>query len=142
MPCVPVTQEDKQPLFDSVNAVSASLEVFERVFKNISVNKVKLALVAEDELLCATDIAEYLVKKGVSLKKAHEITGKVVRFSLDSKKGISEISLRRLKSFSDAFDNGVYKLPKAKKSVALKRSSGSTNPSQVNRAIEKWGKRL
>ncbi|MFH1406935.1 MAG: argininosuccinate lyase [Candidatus Omnitrophota bacterium] len=103
-------QLDKKPLFESADAIKAEIEILEKLIANTSLNKQLIKRHLDDELLSATAIAEYLVKKGVPFAKAHEAVGKLIRYSLDTKKKIKDMPLERIKSFSGAFDRKIYKI--------------------------------
>ncbi|MFH1854763.1 MAG: argininosuccinate lyase [Candidatus Omnitrophota bacterium] len=128
-------QEDKKPLFRAIDTVKASLDIMSLFFKCLSVNKKNIEPLLQDEGLYATDIMEFLVKKGLPLKEAHDAVGKLVRYSVDNKIKISEIPLDKLKTFSGKLDKTVYELLDAKKSVNLKSSLGGTSLKEVERQI-------
>ncbi|MBU1887621.1 MAG: argininosuccinate lyase [Candidatus Omnitrophica bacterium] len=128
-------QEDKGPLFRAIDTVKASLGIMELFFKDLKVDKKKIEVLLRDETLYATDIMEYLVKKGVALKEAHDSVGKVVRYCASNKLNISEVPLNKLRSFNSKFDKRVYDLLCAERSVNLKDSLGGTSLKQVRRQI-------
>ena len=128
-------QHDKEPLFRVVDEVSNSLKILALFFKKLKVNKDKANRMLEDDGLYATDIMEYLVKKGIPLKDAHDIVGKLMLYCEDKGLSISETPLNKLRSFSPKFNRDVYKLLDAKHSVNFKKSYGSTNPKKVNQEV-------
>ena len=135
-------QEDKEPLFNSIETVASSLEVLARLFKGIKVNLKKVMEEAKDELMMATDLVEYLIKKKVASSQAQLIVGRIVRHCLDKKKKLSELSLKEMKSFSNRFESDIFELFSPQASIKAKRSSGSTNPVQVKTALERWQRKL
>ncbi|MBL7085068.1 MAG: argininosuccinate lyase [Candidatus Omnitrophica bacterium] len=135
-------QLDKMPLFNSLESLNSCLEVLCGLIKSANINQNQALILASDELLCATDLAEYLVKKGVAFKEAHNIVGKAVAYALKKKIFLSEINLEQWEKFSAHFGKGIYSLLNAQASVAAKRSLGGTNPQSVNRQLQNWKKRL
>jgi len=135
-------QLDKPPLFNAVDTIKEILEIFVELFKNISVNKSSIARKIEDESLFSVDVMEYLIKKGVSYRQAHDSVGKMVRNCLDKGKCLSELALEELKGYSKSFAKDFKNLLNPKVSVSLKKSYGSTNPVLVNKQISNWKKRL
>ena len=129
-------QLDKEPLFKSVETIGSSLNVLTPLFKGLKVDKEKANELLNDEAIYATDIMEYLIKKGVSLKESHDIVGKIVAYGLQRKLKLSEISLREYRFFSSKFNKDAYELLDAKKSVSLKNSFGGTSLKQVRRQLE------
>ena len=135
-------QLDKPPLFDAIDTIKDILEIFMTLFGNIVIEKVAIASRVLDESLFSVDIVEYLIKKGVSYRKAHDIVGKMVRDCLDKGKNISILSLSQLKQYSPHFDLEVKKILNALASVNLKQSFGSTNPGLVKKQMAAWSRRL
>ncbi|HOX54869.1 MAG: argininosuccinate lyase [Candidatus Omnitrophica bacterium] len=135
-------QLDKPPLFNAVDTVKEILVIFAELFKNIKVNKTSIAKRIDDESLFSVDVMEYLIKKGVSYRQAHDTVGRMVRNCLDKGICISGLRLEELKKYSDKFSTDFKNLLNAKVSVSLKRSYGSTNPVLVKKQIENWKKRL
>jgi len=129
-------QLDKEPLFKAVETIGSSLKILMPLFKGLKVDKLKANELLNDEAIYATDIMEYLVKKGVPLKESHDIVGKIVAYGLERKLKLSEISLREYRFFSPKFNKDAYELLDAKKSVSLKNSFGGTSLKQVRRQLE------
>jgi len=129
-------QQDKGPLFRAVEAINDSLKVLTPFFKCLKVNKKRAEELLQDEAIFATDIMEYLVKKGIPLKGAHNTVGKIMIYCADKGLKISEVPLSKLRSFSPKFNKDVYGLLDAKKSVAIKDSYGGTSPKQVRGKIQ------
>ena len=135
-------QLDKPPLFNSLDTVKDILEIFIALFGNIVIEKEAIAARLKDESLFSVDIVEYLIKKGVSYREAHDIVGKVVKMSLDKGKKISGLTGAELKKYSPKLGPNIKNLLNAQASVNLKVSFGSTNPRLVATQIKKWNKRL
>jgi argininosuccinate lyase len=135
-------QLDKPPLFDGIDTVKEILTILTELFKNIKVNKQAIAGRLMDESLFSVDIVEYLIKKGVSYRQAHDIVGKMVKDCLDKGKKISELSSGELKKYSLKLGPEVKRILNAWASVNLKKSAGSTNPGLVKKQLKLWKKRL
>ena len=135
-------QLDKPPLFDGIDTISDILGIFVELFKNIKVNNAAVASKLLDESLFSVDIVEYLVAKGLSYRKAHDITGKMVMQTLDKNKKISDLTLDELKKYSPVFDLKIRSILKAWASVSRKTSYGGTSPRLVKLQLSKWKERL
>jgi argininosuccinate lyase len=96
----------------------------------------------QDESFFTVDVMDYLVKKGVSYRDAHDILGRIVRDSLDHGKAISSMDIKALKRYSPVFEGDVKKLFNPAMSVKIKSSLGSTNPNLVARQLSVWSKKL
>ncbi len=130
-------QEDKPPLFDTVDTVKACLNILNEMFPGIKFNTKRMYEAASEDYSTATDIAEYLVKKGLPFRKAHEITGKLVLYCVSGKKKFEELTLKELKRFSPLISDDIYPLMKTEKSVNEKRSTGGTSPDEVKKQIKR-----
>jgi len=135
-------QLDKPPLFDSIDTTKEILKIFTPLFGKISFKKEAITAKLNDEALFSVDIVEYLIKKGLSYRQAHDIVGKLVRDYLDKDKKISDLNDTQLKKYSDKLTSDVKNILNAYKSVNLKRSYGSTNPKLVSQQINKWERKL
>lgn len=135
-------QLDKPPLFEAIDAVKDILEIFMALFANIIIEKESVAAKVKDESLFSVDIVEYLIKKGVSYRKAHDIVGRMVRDCLDKGKKISSLSDKELKKYSPKLKGDVRNILNAWASVNLKKSFGSTNPKLVKQQLSAWLRRL
>ena len=135
-------QLDKPALFSGIDTISDILEIFIELFKNIKINNDAVASKLLDESLFSVDIVEYLVEKGLSYRQAHDITGKMVRQTLDKDKKISDLTLDELKKYSPVFDLRIRSILKAWASVSRKTSYGGTSPRLVKLQISKWKERL
>lgn len=135
-------QLDKPPLFEAVDTVRDVLEIFVALFGNIVIEKEAIASRLADESLFSVDIVEYLIKKGISYREAHDIVGRMVRDCLDKGKKISDLSDKELKGYSQKLQPDVKKILNAWASVDLKNSLGGTSPKLVARQIESWSKKI
>ena len=135
-------QLDKPPLFDALDTVKGILEIFVALFGNIKVKKLAIALKLADESLFSVDIVEYLIKKGVSYREAHDIVGRMVRDCLDKEKKISSLTPEQLKKYSSKLEPDVKRILNAWASVNLKTSLGGTSPKLVAKQLNSWGRRL
>jgi argininosuccinate lyase len=135
-------QWDKSFLFDSVETAEEILEILIRVFRTLKVNEDEARKLLLDETLYATDLADYLVKKGVAFKEAHSQVGRIVAFGEEKKVPISRIGLDLLKRFAPQVEGDVYALFDPQHSVRLKKTRGSTHPDEVQRQIRSWKLKL
>ncbi len=135
-------QLDKPPLFDSVDTTKDILEIFIALFENIVIEKEAIAARLADESLFSVDIVEYLIKKGVSYRDAHDIVGKMVRDCLDKGRNISDLSDHELKKYSIKLTGDIRNILNAWASVGLKVSYGGTGPKLVEKQLNLWRKKL
>ncbi len=135
-------QLDKPPLFNAIDTMKDILEIFIALFGNIVIEKEAIAAKLMDESLFSVDIVEYLIKKGVSYREAHDIVGRMVKDCLDKGKKISSLTNHELKKYSDKLKPDVKKILNAWASVNLKASYGGTSPKLVERQIKLWSKKL
>ncbi|MFQ5559809.1 MAG: argininosuccinate lyase [Nitrospinota bacterium] len=130
-------QEDKEPVFDAVDTVQASLHIFAAMTGKIKVNKKRLSESIKEGFMTAVDMADYLVMKKLPFRDAHEVTGKVVGFCLKEGKRMDELSFDELKVFSPLFKKDIFDFIKVGASVENKNVPGGTAPSQVTARIQK-----
>ncbi len=128
-------QEDKEPLFDAADTVLSSLKLMKEMVRVVRFRREVMKKASQDGALLATDLAEYLVKKGIAFRKAHEIVGKVVAESIQKKKPLDRWNSVELRKFSSAFDPSVSKILRPEVSVRSRNVPGGTAPVQVRRAI-------
>jgi len=128
-------QEDKEPLFDCIDTVKGSLRVFADMLPSIRVNTDVMYEAAKRGYSTATDLADYLVKRGVAFRDAHEIVGKSVQYAISKKKDLSELDLGELQRFSDVIEQDVFNVLTLEGSVASRAHAGGTAPNQVKIAI-------
>lgn len=129
-------QEDKEPLFDTVDTLEICLGVFTAMFSGISFNKANMLAALEKGYPTATDLADYLVKKDIPFRDAHEIVGMVVSFAIENEVGLQEIELDRLQEFSSVFDADVYQVLDLQGSVKARDQIGGTAPKRVKQAVK------
>lgn len=134
-------QEDKVPVFDTLDTVSTSLAVYAGLIKTLRVNRERLASTARDGFATATDLADYLVRKGVPFRDAHEIVGRAVRLGIECGRDLAELSLEDLKQFSALIESDVYDALSPAGSVQARDHVGGTAPAQVRAAIAAARKR-
>ncbi|MCK9572531.1 MAG: argininosuccinate lyase [Candidatus Omnitrophica bacterium] len=135
-------QLDKPPLFDAIDTAKSTLEIFIALFQNIVMERQAVASRLSDEALFSVDVVEYLIKKGVSYRQAHDIVGSMVKECLDKGKRISELSDAQLKRFSPKLGPDVKQILNAWSSVSLKKSYGGTNPKLVDKQLAFWSRKL
>jgi argininosuccinate lyase len=133
-------QEDKPLLFDTVDAVKASLAVFSEMLPVIMFKRERLSAVAAEGFSTATDMAEYLVRKGLPFREAHETTGRVVRYAIEKGKDLHSLALDELKRFSPLFGGDVFPVLDARASVEAKKSYGGTASSEVRMQLQRLRK--
>ncbi len=131
-------QEDKQPMFEVVSTVRQCLIVFAHVLVHTTFNKYRLDEELRTDFLAATDMADYLVGKGIPFREAHEITGKVVQYCVDHKMFFGNLDLETLKDFSTKFDQDIFEYIVPQHSIDQKKSAGSTNPHEVKKQVVHW----
>jgi len=135
-------QLDKPALFDSVDTTKQMLLVLAKIFTSLKVKRVNAAHRVLDESFFTVDVMDYLVKKGISNREAHDILGRMVLGCLDKGKPIASLSLAELKQYSSRFEEDVKKLFNPQMSVKIKSSLGSTNPTMVIQQLKMWSKKL
>ena len=135
-------QEDKAPFFAAADTVLNSLEILASVVLKTRMNVQAVQKAAETGYLDAFDLAEYLVKKGMPFREAHQVVGEVVKYADGMKKRLCDLSLPQLKQFSKLFDGKAKEILSAGNSVKNRKTAGSTNPELVASQIQKWSKLL
>lgn len=128
-------QEDKEPLFDAADTVRMSVSIFADMVPAIVANKENMKKAARQGFSTATDLADYLVRKGLAFRDAHEIVGKAVRYGVEQNRDLSELSLAELQRFSASIEQDVITVLSLEGSVAARNHIGGTAPSQVRAAI-------
>jgi argininosuccinate lyase len=129
-------QEDKEPLFDTVDTLKSSLSIYTRLLKKIKINKEEMLKAVSEDFITATDMADYLVSKGLPFRKSHTIVGKIVNHCL--KKGLlfKDLSLRELKNFSKLFEKDIKKVLLVENSIMNKEAVGGTSKRNVLKRIK------
>ncbi len=129
-------QEDKEPIFDTVDTVARSLQVFAAMVPSIRFNRETMYDAALKGYATATDLAEYLVRLNVPFRDAHEIVGSTVHYAIEQNKPLSELSLQELQSFGDMIEEDVYDVLSLEGSVQARNHFGGTAPERVKEAVE------
>jgi len=135
-------QEDKEPLFDTVDTLQGSLRVFADMIPALQPKQANMRRAALAGFSTATDLADYLVRKGVPFRDAHEIVGKAVHCGVETGKDLSELPLAALQSFSAIIDADVFEVLTLEGSVNARDHIGGTAPKQVREAIARARARL
>ncbi len=130
-------QEDKFYLFEAVDNVKAVLNVFIPLLQTVSFNKESIEFHLKKGYLLATDIADYLVKKGVPFRKSHEITGRIIKYLIENNKSLFELSVEEFKKFSKEIDSDIFEILDYRKSIENKKTEGSTSFKSVKEQIKK-----
>jgi argininosuccinate lyase len=130
-------QEDKEPLFDTIDTLLGSLRVYADMMGVITVKADNMRQAALRGYATATDLADYLVRKGTPFRDAHEVVGLSVAYGLKHNKDLSEMSLDELRQFSDQIGEDVFEVLTLEGSVAARNHLGGTAPEQVRAAIKK-----
>ncbi len=130
-------QEDKEPLFDTIDTVKDCLRAFADMIPAINANKESMYEAAKRGFSTATDLADYLVRKGIPFRDSHEIVGKSVAYGLEKNKDLSEMSLEELQQFSSTISADVFEVLTLEGSVAARNHLGGTAPEQVLIAVKR-----
>ncbi|MEI8234515.1 MAG: argininosuccinate lyase [Verrucomicrobiota bacterium] len=131
-------QEDKEPVFDSLDTVKTSLQIYAAMLREIQVNPAPCAAAVSDWGLLATDLADYLVLHGVPFRKAHEIIGKTVALCLERGTGLSDLTLDDYKTLSPAFDADVFAILNVQRSLEARTNPGAPCPANVHAQLARW----
>jgi argininosuccinate lyase len=129
-------QEDKETLFDAYDTVKMCLPIFAKMIETMTINKETMEKGAKGGFTNATDAADYLVKKGMPFRDAHKAIGQMVSYAIENKVTLEEISIEKLKEFSDIIDNDYYKAISLETCVNERAVYGGPAPSAVKAAIQ------
>ena len=135
-------QEDKEPLFDTIDTVRGCLRAFADMVPAIVCKRDRMYTAARQGFSTATDLADYLVRKGLPFRDAHEVVGKAVALGVHKGQDLSELSLDELSGFSDMISDDVFEVLTLEGSVQSRDHIGGTAPSQVRTAIAEARKRI
>ena len=127
-------QEDKEALFDSVDTVRSALELFSAMLPELTINRERMESLANDPQLLATDLAEYLVGKGVPFREAHAIVGKLAA----SGKRLNALSNEEFRAASNAFGEDVREVFDVRRALQRRSATGSPSPENISRQIARW----
>jgi len=128
-------QEDKQGLFDTLDTLHSTLEIFAEMLKTIKVNTRRVREAIKDYIL-ATDLADYLVKKGMPFREAYSVVAKLSEYAINAEKSFHELSLSEYRNFSPLFAKDVYNIT-LESSIISRDIPGGTAPNQVEVALKK-----
>nr|VFJ51477.1 MAG: argininosuccinate lyase [Candidatus Kentron sp. FW] len=128
-------QEDKEALFDTVDTTRACVQVYTRMLASMTLKRDRMHTQAEEGFSTATDLADYLVRKGIPFRDAHEIVGKVVRYGLDTGKNLATMTLEEFRNFAPIIAEDVFTILSLEGSIASRNHIGGTAPEQVREAV-------
>jgi argininosuccinate lyase len=135
-------QEDKKALFDSVDTTKTALDIFAAMLPELKINRERMENAARDPNLLATDLAEYLVKKGTPFREAHHVVGELVVHSITKSVPLDQIDIAEIKKFSPHFGDDVVKIFDVRNSLAQRRAIGAPSPENIAAQIKRWRKVL
>lgn len=135
-------QEDKEPLFDSVDTIKLALDVFAEMMAAAVVREDACRQAASDPFLLATDLADYLVLKGVPFRKAHEVMGQLTAYCLKNGKDFPGLTDEEFAKFSDAFGPDVRQVLDVNTALKARKATGAPSPGNVGRQLSRWQRRL
>ena len=133
-------QEDKEPVFDAIDTVKDTLRAFIEMMAGVEPNREEMRKALLAGYPTATDLADYLARRGVPFRTAHDIVGRVVRLASDRGCDIADLSLEELREFSDVITEDVYDVLTLEGSVAARNHIGGTAPAQVRLQVQRWEK--
>ncbi len=133
-------QEDKESVFDSIDTVNRCLPVFTGMLSCMTINRENMLRAAQKGFTNATDVADYLVEKGIPFRNAHETAGKLVLYCIDNGIPLEKAPLSRLKDFSEAFEKDIYERISLKKCISVRKIQGGPSPESVKASLEKGRK--
>lgn len=135
-------QEDKEGMFDSYKTLNDSLIIMSALIQKTEVKTERFTDEIDGSFMLATDLADYLVTKGISFRDSHNILGKIVRYSSEENKKLNELCLSEYKKFSDIFEEDVFNYLSANTCLQNKKTVGSPNPKMVKESINNWNSKL
>lgn len=135
-------QEDKEPLFDSFETISLALRVNAEMVAAMRINPERCAAAVSDPLLLATDLADYLVRRGVPFRKAHELVGKAVAVSVGTGTPLNQLSLQEFQEISPEYGEDVHNVFNLDRAFELRTNPGAPNPANTARRITYWQEKL
>jgi argininosuccinate lyase len=135
-------QEDKEPVFDAADTVARTLPVVAEMLQSITVHSAAMRTAAEDGFITATDLADYLVRKGMPFRRAHEIVGRAVTRAMELKCGLGTLALREYRKLTPLIRDDVYDALSLEASVGRRMSYGGTAPSNLRKRLQQLKKKL
>jgi len=130
-------QEDKEPLFDAADTLRRSLEVMARLVEGIEVRRERIEKAATQDFTLATELADYLVSRGIPFRRAHRIAGEIVRYAEERGKDLRELDLGELRRFYPEMGEDVFSWLEPQKALERRKLEGGTAPQRVKEAIER-----
>jgi len=128
-------QEDKERLFETVDTLKVCLTLYAGMLATMTVNETQMAAALQDDFSNATDMADYLVKKGLPFRECHAIVGRTVLYCLQHQKRLIDLTLAEFKSFSELFEEDILQVIKVENCMRARQSRGGTAPAAVQFAI-------
>ncbi len=135
-------QEDKEPLFDTIDTLKICLDVYTRMIPNIKINRQRMRKACSTGFMNATDLADYLTVKGVPFRQAHSISGRLVAYALERKKELDDLSLEEFKKFSDLIQEDLFEYLTLENMIKRRKAMGGTSYDNVKNAISSAFKEL
>jgi argininosuccinate lyase len=135
-------QEDKEPLFDAAGTLNGSLQIMALLLQATSVREERFEEELRSDFLVATELADYLVRKGLPFRTAHAVVGSIVQYCIQSASTLQSIPLEKYRTFSPLFGEDVMAVIEPRASLNAKKSAGSTSPAEVSKALRRWKKKL
>ncbi|MFK5923979.1 MAG: argininosuccinate lyase [Verrucomicrobiota bacterium] len=135
-------QEDKEPLFDSIDTIKAALAVFAEMIAAMKIKTSNTRKAASDPFLLATDLADYLVLKKIPFRQAHDIMGQLTAYSLKHNKAFADLTLDEYHQVSDAFDKDVYQVLNIDTALKARKGIGAPSPANVARQLKRWKRKI
>jgi argininosuccinate lyase len=131
-------QEDKEPLFDSADTLADCLNISSHMLGSMKINTDRFIKDSQSDFLLATELADYLVRKGMPFRKAHAVVGGIVSTCVEKKISLKELPLKTYQRHSKLFARDIWKILDLRASLHNKKSPGSTSPLEVKKAIHFW----
>ncbi|MBU1964633.1 MAG: argininosuccinate lyase, partial [Proteobacteria bacterium] len=128
-------QEDKEPLFDTVDTLQSSLRVLTAMIGRLTFNRQRMETGAGGGFSTATDLAEYLVRKGVPFREAHGIVGRIVAFCIQQGKALTGLTLKEFRTFYKGFEKDLFQCLTVRQSIRARQEIGGTAEETVRRRI-------
>lgn len=135
-------QEDKQPLFDSIDTIKLALDVNTEMMRDLVFNEERAGEAASDPMLLATDLADYLVRQGVPFRQAHELVGHAVALSVSTGTPLNKLTLGQYREISPQYGANPHEVFELARAFDLRRNPGAPNPANTERRLSYWEVRL
>ncbi len=135
-------QEDKEPLFDTVDTVTDCLEVMTTVLQTLRFDRDRMSAAARSDFTNATELADYLARRGLAFRQAHELVGKLVLHAIRTSRELHQIPLEEYREHSQLFESDLYDALRLQANLKAKSLPGGTSPARVDEAISAARSRL